>query len=65
VNASKKARRQLVMHDIYRRLGVDDSTRYYAYRELFVSIKVKISFMILNVQLVFQCPWGMNFLLNK
>ncbi len=35
VNAGKNERRQLIMHDIYRRLGTDDKSRFYAYRELF------------------------------
>jgi hypothetical protein len=30
VNVGKKLQRQWVMHDIYRRLGNDDSARYYA-----------------------------------
>jgi putative transposase len=35
VNAGIKPRRQLVMHDIYQRLGIDEYSRQYAYRELF------------------------------
>jgi putative transposase len=35
VNAGMRPRRQLVIHDIYRRLGSNDKLRQYAYRELF------------------------------
>lgn len=37
VNAGIKPRKQLVAHEIYQRLGLDDESRYQAYRELFSS----------------------------
>lgn len=35
VNAGLRPRRQLVAHEVYQRLGLDDVARHHAYRELF------------------------------
>lgn len=35
VNAGIRSRKALVAHEVYQRLGLDEKSRYYAYRELF------------------------------
>lgn len=35
VNSGKRPRKQLTMHDIYKRLGFDNNARYHAYNQLF------------------------------
>lgn len=58
VNAGKITRRQLVMHDIYRRLGNDDSSRYYAYREFFSFDLSKDVLHDLQRSITFSMPLG-------
>jgi putative transposase len=58
VNAGKKPRRQLVMHDIYRGLGNDDSARYYAYRELFSVDLSKDALHDIQRSITFSMPLG-------
>ena len=35
VNAGIRARRNLIMHDVYKNLGADDASRFQAYKSLF------------------------------
>ena len=58
VNAGKKPRRQLVMHDIYRRLDKDDSARYCAYRALFSVALSKDALHDIQGSITFSMPLG-------
>jgi putative transposase len=65
VNAGKKLRRKLVMHDIYRRLGTDDSSRYYAYRELFSVDLHKNIIHDIQRSIGFSMPLGNAFFIKQ
>lgn len=58
VNAGLKPRKQLVAHELYRRLGVDEDSRYRAYRELFSSGLEKAKLQAIQRATTFSMPLG-------
>ena len=53
------------MHDIYRRLGNDDSAPYYAYRALFSVDLSKDALHDIQGSITFSMPWGNENLIKQ
>lgn len=60
INAGIRPRRRLVPHDIYLRLGLDEVSRCYAYRELFAADLSKTILHDIQRAATFSMPLGDN-----